>query len=114
MVGEQGDSYHPPGRQCAPHGGDTSMLKEQKGGAGPGVPGAGGDGHIKTEGMKEEAGAMKDEPGERAVEGIKDDPESDLVPPQPLQNGQLDSGYSTGMYVTHIAVLHTYSSVTHV
>ena len=79
------------------------MLKEVKGGAGTpgsvtGGSGAGGDGHIKTKAgaMKEEGGAMKEEPGERVDQGIKEDPEGDAGPPQPLQNGQVEGGYNTG------------------
>ena len=93
MVGDQGASYHPTGR----HGGSTSMLKEPQGGvATPGSVVAGGDGHIKTEGMKEEGGAMKEEGGEGGE--VKDDPEGGPGG-QLLQNGQLDRDIPTGTLI---------------
>ena len=90
MVGDQGASYHPTGR----HAGSTSMLKEPQGGVATPGSVAGGDGHIKTEGMKEEGGAMKEE-GEG---GVKDDPEGGSGG-QLLQNGQLDGDIPTGTLI---------------
>ena len=90
VASERGESYHP----TQLHAGATSMLKESKGGVATPGSVAGGDGRVKTEGMKEEAGAMKEDPGDRG--DVKEDPEGVSGHPQLLQNGQLDGDISTG------------------